>query len=130
MTETPRHNNNKKEKQNKKNGPFYRGQSLLSMRPVLEYGRYTTLTALEKLLSQQVSAAVSLLLRGGTLCPLPLISAVSVSDLSLCRSYECCHSLCGFIFPSVLLYLKTLFLGTIYYLWLLESFYVPFYKDP
>lgn len=48
-------------------------------------------------------------LGGGTLCPLFCLSAGLWSGLSLCRTYVCCHSLCGFICLSVLFCMETPF---------------------
>lgn len=63
-------------------------------------------TPLEKtvfLFCQWVSISSSILDRGRTHCPLLPLSDETVSSLNLCRSYECCHSLCESFCTSVLL---------------------------
>lgn len=49
----------------------------------------------------QVSIARSILVRGGTLCPLSLLRAGILSDLNRFRTYICCYSLYEFLCASV-----------------------------
>lgn len=41
---------------------------------------------------QSVSITISFLVKGGILCPIPLLSAGTLSGLNVCRSCVCCHS--------------------------------------
>lgn len=48
----------------------------------------------------------SFLVRGRTLCPFPSLNTGILSGLNLFGYWECCYSLCEFIYRSVLLYLE------------------------
>lgn len=60
----------------------------------------------KKFFSQQASIMTSFMVRGGTFCPLPLLSTGILSDLNLYKACVCCRSLCVFIPASALLCLE------------------------
>lgn len=79
--------------------PTYGGQLFLDMGLAQECGWYTWWHSIGEnwyLLSQQVAITNSSLVRSGTLCSLPLLSAGTWSGLTLYWSRACCHSLCAF----------------------------------
>lgn len=62
-------------------------------------------------------------------CPVSLYARI-LSDLNLCRPCACCQFLWGHVCVSPVVSRKWYFLGIIYYLWLLHSFFPLFYIDP
>lgn len=71
--------------------------SQASVRPALASGPCTQCHSTEdnkSPVSQKLSLANSFLIRSGTSCPLPELSAGIVSGLNLCRSRACCSCLC------------------------------------
>lgn len=58
---------------------------------------------------QASSNANSVLLKGVTICLLPLLSAGTESDLNMCRTCACSHSLCVLMCASVCCVWKTVF---------------------
>lgn len=82
---------------------------LLGLEPTLKCGLYAQWTPLEKtdiFHPNQLSVGDRLLIRNGSLYLLLPLSTGTLSGLSLCRPYACCHSLCEFIFVLVLLCLE------------------------
>lgn len=71
-----------------------------SVRPALVSGRCTQCHSTEENqspVSQKLSVANSFLIRSGTSCPLPELSAGIVSGLNLCRYCAHGHRLCEFL---------------------------------
>lgn len=81
---------------------------LLSMGPVLKCGWYTQwdFNGGDRFSLCQWVCQSQLLVRVGSQCPLPHLSAGTPSALNLCRPCANCHSLCEFIYASVLLCLE------------------------
>lgn len=74
------------------------------MDPGQEWGWYTQYHSTGEnwfSFSQQMSTANNFLVRGRTLCLLPLLGAGLLSGLNLCRSWACYHSLCDLMFVRV-----------------------------